>query len=123
MTENEAINELTTIQMQFEMSITEAECGDKDAKDALKDNRNAVISIKTAITALKEIQQYQAIGTVKECREAVEKQKPKKTIPVTSGKFYDLGFRDKCPNCGSAIKVDNIYHYDVCKICGQKVIN
>lgn len=27
-----------------------------------------------AITALKEIQQYRAIGTVEECREAVEKQ-------------------------------------------------
>ena len=29
------------------------------------------------IEALKEIQQYREIGTVKECREAVEKQKPK----------------------------------------------
>ena len=79
--------------------------------------------MEMAIKALEEVQEYREIGTVEECREAVEKQKPKKTIPVTSGKFYDLGFRDKCPNCGSAIKVDNIYHYDVCKICGQKVIN
>ena len=78
---------------------------------------------RNAITALKEIQQYREIGTVEECRDAVEKQKPKRKIPVTSGKFYDLGFMDKCPNCGSAIKIDNIYHYDVCKICGQRISN
>ena len=29
------------------------------------------------IEALKEVQQYREIGTVEECREAVEKQKPK----------------------------------------------
>lgn len=33
---------------------------------------------RMAIHALEEIQQYRAIGTVEECREAVEKQKAKK---------------------------------------------
>ena len=79
--------------------------------------------IDYAISALKEIKQYREIGTVQECREAVEKQNPKRLIPVESGMFYDLGFRYKCPNCGIGIKVNNIYHYDVCKICGQKVSN
>lgn len=32
---------------------------------------------RIAITALKEIQQYREIGTVEECREAVEKQNQK----------------------------------------------
>ena len=81
------------------------------------------VALSMAITALKEIQQYREIGTVEECREAVEKQKPKRLIQVESGMFYDLGFRYKCPNCGIGIKVNNIYHYDVCKICGQKVSN
>lgn len=72
---------------------------------------------------LKMLSEYREIGTVEECREAVEKQKPKRLIPVESGMFYDLGFRYKCPNCGIGIKVNNIYHYDVCKICGQKVSN
>ena len=31
-------------------------------------------AIDTAIEALKEVQQYREIGTVEECREAVEKQ-------------------------------------------------
>lgn len=35
-------------------------------------------SLDMAIKALEEIQQYREIGTVEECREAVEKQKPKK---------------------------------------------
>lgn len=70
-----------------------------------------------------ELEQYREIGTVEECREAVEKQKPKRKIRITSGIFYDLGCRYKCPNCGSGIKTNNIYHYDVCKICGQRIIN
>lgn len=37
-------------------------------------------ALDTAISALEEIQQYREIGTVEECREAVEKQKPKKVI-------------------------------------------
>ena len=32
-----------------------------------------------SIKALEDVQQYRAIGTVNECREAVEKMKPKKT--------------------------------------------
>ena len=36
--------------------------------------------IDFAISALKEIQQYRKIGTVEECRKAVEKQKAKKII-------------------------------------------
>ena len=31
-----------------------------------------------AVSALEEVQQYREIGTVEECRKAVEKQKPKK---------------------------------------------
>ena len=80
-------------------------------------------ALEIAKKALDEIQQYRKIGTAEECREAVEKQKPKRLIQVESGMFYALGFRYKCPNCGIGIKVNNIYHYDVCKICGQKVSN
>lgn len=36
-------------------------------------------AIEEAIKALKEIQQYRAIGTVEECRKAVEKQKNRKS--------------------------------------------
>ena len=68
-----------------------------------------------AISALEEIQQYRAIGTVEECREAVEKQKPKKphrNYKKFSGLWCKCGWYlgqkqcldiKYCPNCGQAI--------------------
>lgn len=70
-----------------------------------------------AISALKEVQQYRKIGTVKECREAVEKQKPKKPVlrndngklrkscPVCGCFFSPLS--RSCPKCGQAILQEN----------------
>lgn len=81
---------------------------------------------RVAIEALKEIQQYREIGTVKECREAMEKQKPKKILPLTNGLLFDDGWRHKCPNCGCAVG-ENIYHpdvtkdYEYCSMCGQAI--
>ena len=68
-----------------------------------------------AISALKEIQQYREIGTVEECREAVEKQRPKKphrNYKKFSGLWCKCGWYlgqkqcldiKYCPNCGQAI--------------------
>ena len=68
-----------------------------------------------AISALKEVQQYREIGTVEECREAVEKQKPKKphrNYKKFSGLWCKCGWYlgqkqcldiKYCPNCGQAI--------------------
>ena len=83
-------------------------------------------AIEEAIKALKEIQQYREIGTVEECRKAVEKQKPKKILPLTNGLLFDDGWRHKCPNCGCAVG-ENIYHpdvtkdYEYCSMCGQAI--
>ena len=80
-------------------------------------------AIEEAIEALKEIQQYREIGTVEECREAVEKQKPKK--PDYEGDGYD----DKgelvydtwiCPNCDKKYEVD-YDDYKHCPNCGQSI--
>ena len=72
-------------------------------------------SLDMAITALKEIQQYREIGTVEECREAVDKQKPKKphrNYKKFSGLWCKCGWYlgqkqcldiKYCPNCGQAI--------------------
>lgn len=69
--------------------------------------------MEMAIEALKEIQQYREIGTVEECREAVEKRKPKKPVlrndngklrkscPVCRCFFSPLS--RSCPKCGQAI--------------------
>lgn len=69
-----------------------------------------------AIEALEEAQKYREIGTVEQCREAVEKQKPKRAVlrndngklrkscPVC-GCFYSPLSRS-CPKCGQAIQWD-----------------
>ena len=65
-------------------------------------------AIDAAIKALEEIQQYREIGTPDECREAVEKMKPKKTA-IEAIKVHI------CPVCGFG----GIYDY--CGNCGQRV--
>ena len=66
-------------------------------------------------------------GSVEECREAAEKQKPKKTHPLNRDSLlYKDGWRYKCPICGCAVG-ENVYHSDVtkdyeyCSMCGQKI--
>lgn len=71
-----------------------------------------------AISALKEVQQYRKIGTVEECRGAVEKQKAKK--PEVTDRDFDYY---KCPVCGEYIwATDNLNDHKYCLNCGQ-VIN
>lgn len=98
-------------------------------KTSKKKNKNQYLldALDTATNALKEIQQYRAIGTVEEFQEAVEKQKPKKILPLDrNGLLYDDGWRYKCPNCGCAVG-ENIFHpdvtkdYEYCSMCGQKI--
>jgi hypothetical protein len=62
---------------------------------------------REAIKALKEVQQYRAIGTVKECREAVEKQTAI-SREIIEGKYF-------CPKC------HNLMPYPGYCWCGQKV--
>lgn len=85
-------------------------------------------TIDTAISALKEVQQYREIGTVEECRKAVEKQKPKKRIyPKTALERYYHA--PECPNCKRELNPQicgytlsqaiGIYSY--CPWCGQNL--
>ena len=70
-----------------------------------------------AISALEEIQQYRKIGTVEECREAVEKQEPKK--PEVSDSDFDYY---KCPVCGAYIwATDCVQDHNYCLNCGQAI--
>lgn len=66
--------------------------------------------------ALEEVQQYRAIGTVEECREAIEKQKSKK--PTEQYRLGTSGRGGKCPSCKHYLdrSVDAMY----CD-CGQKL--
>lgn len=75
---------------------------------------------RLAIKALEEIQQYRAIGTVEECREARERQKPK------IADIWGDGYADgnlvydtyECPNCGATYEL-GCDEYKYCPKCGQ----
>lgn len=78
-------------------------------------------AMEAAISALKEIQQYREIGSVEECQEAVEKQKPKKVkIKAWSPA--------RCPSCDYELSTnvgDGYYKHPIflerCPQCGQKL--
>lgn len=116
MTENDALKIAThCLGVQAEQEVCE-ECDiygncHTDCKDV------AVVAIK----ALEEIQQYRKIGTVKECREAVEKQKAKKII-------IESYCSTECPTCGHELSTslgDGYYKYPTflerCPNCGQVI--
>lgn len=55
--------------------------------------------------------------TVEECREAVEKQKPKKPKELDAEYGYFI-----CDNCGGAIAyTDDFKSHKYCLNCGQKI--
>ena len=75
-----------------------------------------------AINALEEVQQYRQIGTVEECRKAVEKQPAKKPDYEGDGfsdgqLVYDTWI---CHSCGKHYEVD-YDRYDYCPNCGQRI--
>lgn len=54
-----------------------------------------------------EVKQYRAIGTLEECRAAVEKQKAKKPMHVTNSYFGYQKHKEHvgyCPDCGHQVK-------------------
>lgn len=71
-----------------------------------------------AINALEEVQQYRQIGTVEECRAAVEKQTAKKVKSIFQVKDGDnyVGLIGRCPCCGDILEEDTVY----CD-CGQRL--
>lgn len=122
MTENEAIKILDT----------EKHCLDKSTKGQCKINcgdckKNIPIayqekSYEVAISALKEVQQYREIGTVEECRKAVEKQKAKEIVCENDSVFsngfshYRIG---RCPMCDRYYNSNDEVNY--CSKCGQAI--
>lgn len=113
MTENEAIKHLQSYAEVVDNMIKY--CKDFEPKADITGYLEKKTVFAMAISALKEIQQYREIGTVEECREAVEKQKPKKphrNYKKFSGLWCKCGWYlgqkqcldiKYCPNCGQAI--------------------
>lgn len=76
-----------------------------------------------AETYQKEIQQYRTIGTVEECRAAVEKQTARKGIREKIKKGYNRGMHHYyCPVCYEKGDLRNKYNVGLyCSGCGQKL--
>lgn len=101
MTENEAIEVLNNFDMQVSAKA-----------DGAYQTTIGEMACKVAVKALTEIQQYRAIGTVGECREAMEMQKKKKpnlVTPCKSVNYYQY------PACGELVSMNENF----CNNCGQ----
>lgn len=81
-----------------------------------------IIKTQTIMRVFEEIQQYRAIGTVEECRKAMEKQKAKKPTYEGDGYADDELVYDTwiCPNCGEHYETD-YDDYIYCPNCGQAI--
>lgn len=77
--------------------------------------------IDYAISAIEEIQQYREIGTVEECQEAIEKQKPVKSEDYDEDLFIIHGYF-VCPSCGCTIIADEFSDHKYCLNCGQALL-
>lgn len=81
------------------------------------------LALKMAISALFDKQEYRSIGTVEECREAVERQKEKKPnfwgdgVGENEEIIYDMY---DCPHCGKSYEID-YEEYKHCPECGQAI--
>ena len=84
MTENESIKELETSIDLAKMCIQNY------------DRKREIQGYEMAINALKEIQKYRKIGTVEECRSAMEKQ----TETLTVDKAKTIAAKAICIGCG-----------------------
>ena len=126
MTENEAIKHLQSYAEVVDNMIKY--CKDFEPKADITGYLEKKTVFAMAISAIKEVQQYWEIGAVKECREAVWKQKPKKRIyPKTALERYYHS--PECPNCKRELKPQicgytlpqaiGIYSY--CPWCGQNL--
>lgn len=136
MTENEAIEWLKAINATQKESIHTSSLLNR--KEALHIAIQALEEIQqyrtTGMTAeqIKEMQmdycaksvvleEYRAVGTLEECREAVERMKPKKPYDVEEREetdFYYLAFM--CPSCNEAV-IGQPYRPNYCKHCGQAI--
>lgn len=104
MTENEAIERLNCL-LTLDGDFT---CGE------------VVQATELAVSVLKEIQQYRAIGTVEECREAIGKYNPLSTIEPAPKKRrpcyecgcteieYREGYGGFCKNCGTILDFEEL---------------
>ena len=117
MTPEEAIQQLEfdRAMILFD-SLTGEEITPEMLKLINKENYLTYVADGIAIEALKEIQQYREIGTMEECREAMEKQKGMQVNEIHVDEYF-------CPACGSENNNGDIGcpGDNYCPICGQAI--
>ena len=80
-----------------------------------KEREKSIEALSVVLKCIEEIRKYREIGTVEECREAVEKQKPMKVNEVHVDEYY-------CPACDSENCCDQGKVYDkYCPVCGRAI--
>ena len=87
--------------------------------DELKEPMNFYRNVKESSVRelIEKCAEYEKIGTINECRAAVEKQKPKKPEDVEYDYSYFI-----CPVCGDGIYVSDDYEsHKFCLNCGQAI--
>lgn len=128
MTENEAIKILYTENRclgKANSGRCKINCGDCKENIPIAYQEKAY---EVAIAALKEVQEYREIGTVEECKEAVQKQKPRGCMLESKDNWTNY----KCPACGQIklsiykrgnrfVRLKGITKY--CENCGQALLD
>lgn len=91
--------------------------------NALADSHFSAADMAKLVNDMKSLYEYRQIGTPKECRAAVEKQKAKKPIPIDYEKYMDTVINAQflrgaywCPNCRHVVKSGT-----QCNHCGQEL--
>ena len=82
-----------------------------------KDNKLCLVPEDVYSRQCSELDTYKEIGTVEECREAVEKQKAKNPVK-------DKYHHNCCPNCGWIVSGEGGYGEEFCphcENCGQVI--
>lgn len=113
MTLDEAITHAREVAIEQSSIATELSLAGTDANKCIKCKQEH----EQLEEWLEELKQYRAIGTVEECRAAVEKQKAKRP------KYIDKEMETfDCPCCGhTIIALDDMTVHKNCLMCGQKL--
>lgn len=99
-----AIKDIEKIQIMFQQKYGEECLADKEIEEVLK----------IAKAEHEKLEQYRSIGTVEECREAVERHKAKRPI---DGKIRKVLGYYQCPTCEGLLTTNKRF----CEDCGQRI--
>lgn len=98
--------------------VAESRIKNGDARGVIYIPRDKLDDLKTAISAIQELNEYKQLGTPEEVREAVEKQTAKKPI---EDRHHGIRYTEvyRCPSCNGSFSGKGFAKY--CFHCGKKI--